>query len=413
VDSYKYVIVGGGPAGEQAVEGIGRVDPSGTIALVCGEDHLPYRRPPLSKGYLAGKIGRERLYLKPEAYYEERSVDVRRAVRAEALDPDQRLVRLADGREVGYEKLLLATGGSARRLPIPGGDLEKVFALRTIGDADAIRAVAGERASALVVGGSFTGTEVAATLVGLGLSVTVIFREDRLMEAAAPPELSAFLKARYEEEGVRILPATKPAAFEGRGAVERASLDSGEVLGVDLVVLGVGIQLETDLAREAGLELTEKGGVIVDKHLRTSDPDVYAAGDVAAWPDPTFKKRMRVEHWDVASRQGLRAGMNMAGEQEPYEALPYFFSVLFELSCEVWGDLSTWDTTVQRGSLEQGSFAIFYFAEGRMVGVLCAGRPAEERKIAPQLVRGRLRYDEVAARLQDEGVSLAALAPET
>ena len=409
MDSYKYAIVGGGPAGQQAGEGIRRVDSSGTIALLCGEDHLPYRRPPLSKGYLAGQIGLDRLYLKTDGYYQERGIDVLRGVRAEAVNPDEHRATLADGRVLPYEKLLLATGGRARRLPIPGGDLGKVFTLRTIGDADSIRGAAARGLRALVVGGSFTGTEVASTLAKVGVTVTMVFMEDRLLESIAPPELSASLRAVYEAHGVRIVPGTKPAAFEGRGAVQQARLDSGEVLPVDLVVLGVGIELEMDLAGEAGLELAEMGGVSVDEHLRTSNPDIYAAGDIAAWPDPTFGKRIRVEHWDVARRQGLRAGMNMAGEQKSYETLPYFFSDLFDLSCEVWGDLSSWDKTVRRGNLEKGGFAFFHFAQETMVGALCAGRPAEERKMIPELVRARLRYDEVAAWLQDEGTSLAGL----
>jgi NADPH-dependent 2,4-dienoyl-CoA reductase/sulfur reductase-like enzyme len=206
---------------------------------------------------------------------------------------------------------------------------------------------------------------------------------------------------------VRILSGTKPERLEGNGKVERAALDSGEALDVDLVVMGVGVRLNSELAHDAGLEMGERGAVVVDETLRTSDPHIYAAGDIAAWPDPTFGKRLRVEHWDVARRQGLRAGRNMAGEIKPYTSLPYFFSDLFDFSFEVWGDLSAWDRTVTRGTLESGSFALYYFARGKMTGVLAVGRPDEERKPMQALVKARPATEDVKARLTDEAVELS------
>jgi NADPH-dependent 2,4-dienoyl-CoA reductase/sulfur reductase-like enzyme len=224
-----------------------------------------------------------------------------------------------------------------------------------------------------------------------------------------PEDLSIALHAKYGARGVRILTGVKPLRLEGKGRVERAALDNGQTLKVDLVVMGVGIRLNTELARDAGLEMTERGAVLVDAYLRTSDPDVYAAGDIAAWPDPTFEKRMRVEHWDVARQQGMRAGRNMAGEDKPYATVPYFFSDLFDLSFEVWGDLTAWDETVLRGKLEDGGFAFYYFEGGRMVGVLAANRPGEERKPMQALVKARPAYHEVAEALADESAELSAL----
>ena len=407
--SYKYVIVGGGLAGQRAGDGIRKVDTEGTVALVTGEHHMPYQRPPLSKGYLTGEEGLDHVYLKEEAYYAQNKIEVISGVRATKVDPAARSVTLDDGRVLGYEKLLLATGGQAWRLPIPGHDLAGVFTLRTIEDADGIREAARSGKRALVLGGSFIGSEVASSLAQLGLNVAMVFPEARLLERVVPEELSAFLHAKYEANGVRLLARTKPDRLEGNGKVERAKLDSGETLDVDLVVMGVGIRLDTELARDAGLELGERGAVVVDECLRTSDPNIYAAGDIAAWPDPTFGKRLRVEHWDVARRQGLRAGRNMAGEEKPYTALPYFFSDLFDFSFEVWGDLTAWDQTVLRGTLEGGSFALYYFDQGKMVGVLAAGRLDEERKPMQALVKARPAYEDVAAKLSDEGVSLDTL----
>jgi 3-phenylpropionate/trans-cinnamate dioxygenase ferredoxin reductase subunit len=406
---YKYVIIGGGLAGGRAGDGIRKVDTEGTIALVTGERHMPYERPPLSKGYLTGREGLDHVYLKEDAYYAQNSIEVISGVRATEVDPAARNVTLGDGRVLEYGKLLLATGGHAWRLPIPGSDLSEVFTLRTIEDADGIRKAAKSGKRALVLGGSFIGSEVAASLAQLGLSVTMVFPEVRLLERIVPGELSAFIHAKYGANGVRVLSGTKPDRLEGNGKVERVVLDNGDSVDVDLVVMGVGIRLNTELARDAGLELGERGAVVVDEMLRTSDPNIYAAGDIAAWPDPTFGKRLQVEHWNVARGHGLRAGRNMAGEEKPYETLPYFFSDLFDLSFEVWGDLTAWNQTVLRGTLEGGSFALYYFDQGKMVGVLAAGRPDEERKPMQALVKARPAYGDVAANLSDEGADLSTL----
>lgn len=407
--AYEYVIIGGGIAANRACEGIRRLDTQGTIALVTAEHHPPYQRPPLSKGYLAGKEGLDKVYLRKSDYYAQNGVELISGVRASKLDAAARAIALEDGRTLSYEKLLLATGGSAIRLPLPGADLPSVFTLRTIDDADAIRQFAKPGARALVIGGSFIGSEVAATLAQLGLAVTMVFPEERLIQRVLPPELSAFLQTKYEAHGVRILRGLKPKSLEGRGRVEQAVLDNGDRLAVDLVVMGVGIKLNTELARDASLQLDERGAVIVDEYLRTSDPSIYAAGDIAAWPDPTFGKRLRVEHWDVARQQGLRAGRNMAGESKPYVALPYFFSDLFGLSFEVWGDLSTWDQTILRGKLGS-AFTLFYFSQGTMVGALAAGPSDETRKQLQTLVKARPSYQAVADKLHDERVDLNTLA---
>jgi NADPH-dependent 2,4-dienoyl-CoA reductase/sulfur reductase-like enzyme len=402
--TYKYVIVGGGLAGQRACDNIRKVDTDGSIVLVAAEPHAPYQRPPLSKGYLRDEEGLDKVYIKEEAYYAQNGIEVISGVRASGIDADTHRVTLDDGRTLGYERLLLATGGRAWRLPISGNDLPGVFTLRTIEDADAIRRTVQNSKRALVVGGSFIGSEVAASLAQFGLDVTMVFRESRLLETIAPQELSNWLHARYQAKGVHILSDVTLESLQGRERVERAVVHDHEshIVEIDLVVMGVGIRLNTELARSAGLEMAEGGGVVVDAYLRTSDPNIYAAGDIAAWPDPTFDKRLRVEHWDVARRQGLRAGRNMAGEEKPYTALPYFFSDLFDLSFEVWGDLTAWDQTLLRGSLDEGAFAFYYFHQGSMVGVLAAGRPDKERKPMQALVRARPLYEDVAAKLRDE-----------
>lgn len=407
--AYDYLIVGGGLAGQRGAENARKIDEEGSIALVAVEDRLPYHRPPLSKEYLRGEEPLEEVYVKGAGFYQDRGIELHLGLRAERLDPASRQVALADGRVLGYGKLLLATGGRAWRLPIPGVDLDNVFTLRRVEDAQAIRAAAEGGERAVVIGGSFIGSEVAASLAQLGLEVTMVFPESHLQERVAPEELGIFLHQKYAAQGVRILPGNKPARFEGKRQVERVRLEGGEVLKADLVVMGVGIRLNTELAREAGLELNEEDAVVVNEYLRSSDPRIYAAGDIAAWPDATFGQRLQVEHWDVARRQGIRVGRNMAGSKKPYTALPYFFSDIFDLSWEVWGNLGRWDQTVLRGSLEGESYAFYYFDRGTMVGVLAQGRPDTERDLVPDLVRARLLYAEAADRLADEGADLAAL----
>jgi 3-phenylpropionate/trans-cinnamate dioxygenase ferredoxin reductase subunit len=409
MSTYRYLIVGGGLAGGRACQGIRRIDKEGSVALVTAEPHVPYERPALSKGYLAGREELDHVYVKEAAYYEENQIDLLTGVKVTSIDRVAHSVTLDDGRVLGYGKLLLATGGSAWRLPLPGADLPGVYTLRTIENSDAIRREgAGKRA--LVLGGSFIGSEVAASLAQLGAQVTMVFPESRLLERVVTEELSAYLGELYAAHGVRILAGTKPARLEGTERAERAVLDNGETLDVDLVVMGVGIRLNTALAEQAGLEMWERGAVLVDEQLRTSDPDIYAAGDIAAWPEPTYGKRLRVEHWDVAFRQGMRAGRNMAGEEKAYTTLPYFFSDLFDLSFEAWGDLTAWDQTILRGSLESGSYAFYYFSGGTLTGVLAVDRPKAERKPMPALVKARPAYADVAAQLADEATDLATLA---
>jgi len=404
----RYLIIGGGVVGGRACQGIRKVDMEGRVTVIAGEKHLPYQRPPLSKGYLMGKHGLDRVYIKDAAFYAENHIDLIQGVRATQVDRAAHSVHLEDGRILPYDKLLLATGGYAWRLPIPGNDLPGVFTLRTIDDANAIREAAQSGGQALVLGGSFIGAEVTAALTQLGVKVTMAFPESRLLEMVVPEVLSAHLQAQYQERGVQILTRVKPVSIRGEGKVEHVELDNGQTLPVGMVVMGVGIRLHTELAHDAGLELGDRGAVVVDEFLRTGDPDIYAAGDIAAWPDPTFGKRLRVEHWDVAWRQGLRVGYNMAGQAKPYTTLPYFYSDLFDLSFEAWGDLAAWDQVVQRGATESGSFALFYFAQGRMVGVLMANRPEGERTAMESLVKARLAYDRVAAQLGDEKADLTA-----
>lgn len=410
MDRYEYIIIGGGIASQRAVDGIRRADSEGSLALISAEPHVPYQRPPLSKDYLRGKEGLDEVYLQGEEYYAENRVELMTSSRVVALTPGDHRITLADGRQLGYGKLLLATGGRANRIPLPGADLPGVLTLRTIEDAQAIQELAKEGHKAVVFGASFIGSEVAASLTQMGVEVTMVYPEDRLLKRIVPESVSNVLQEIYESRGVRMLAGIVADRLEGSDRLERVVLKDGTVLEADLVVMGVGISLNTELAEAAGLELTgPKKAVVVDEDLRTSAPDIYAVGDIAAWPDRTFERRLQVEHWHVACAQGLRAGRNMAGDVRAYTILPYFFSDLFEVSFELWGNLDAWDQTLTRGEIGASGYAIYYFHEGRLTGVLTAGRPKGERKPMQSLVQARVRLEQVGDQLQDEETDLASL----
>jgi 3-phenylpropionate/trans-cinnamate dioxygenase ferredoxin reductase component len=410
MDRYEYIIIGGGIASQRAVDGIRRADTEGSAALISAEPHVPYQRPPLSKDYLRGEEGLDEVYLQGEDYYVENSVELMTSTRVVALTPDDHRITLADGRHLGYGKLLLATGGRANSLPLPGADLPGVLTLRTIEDCHAIQELAKDGTKAVVFGASYIGSEVAASLTQMGVEVTMVYPEDRLLERLVPEVVSQALQEIYAERGVRMLAGIVADRLEGSDRLERVVLKDGTALEADLVVMGVGISLNTELAELAGLELTgPKKAIVVDENLRTSAPDIYAAGDIAAWPDRTFERRLRVEHWDVARAQGLRAGRNMAGDVRAYTTLPYFFSDLFEVSFELWGHFETWDQTLTRGEMGASGYAIYYFHEGRLTGVLSAGRPKGERKPMQSLVQARVRLEQVSDQLQDEETDLASL----
>lgn len=230
------------------------------------------------------------------------------------------------------------------------------------------------------------------------------------MQAVTPAAFSSLLQERFAAQGTRLIPGTSVARFDERGGKLLGTLSTGEVVAADFAIMGVGARPNTALAAAAGLEMTERGGIVVDQFLRTSAPDVYAAGDVAAWPEPSLGRRMRVEHWDVARNQGFRAGRNMSGAQRPYDTLPYFFTDVFDVSPEVWGDPSGKDDTVLRGSTQEGRYAFYYFRDGLVTAVLAAGRPDSEREAMQAIVRARLPYDAVAEHLADETYDISTLA---
>lgn len=371
MESFDYLIVGGGLAAANAVEGIRQVDDEGTIVVLGEEEEPPYHRPPLSKEYLqVAEASRELLHVKPEDWYEERaSAELRPGTRAEELDATERVVTTDAGEEVRGERVLLATGGRPRSLTVPGTELEGVLTLRTAGDSETLRSLAGETDRALLVGAGFIGMELAASLTALGVDPVVVEVEDRVWSRMLTPELSSFVQRYYESRGVDFRLGRSVDELVGRERIAGARLDDGERLDCGVAVIGVGIDPADELAAAAGLAVRD--GVVVDEFCETSHAHVYAAGDVARFPDPVFGDPTRVEHWDHAKAQGRRAGRNMAGERESYDHLSYFFSEAFDLSFNVFGRPASVERTARRGELsedvaEQGCVVFGADGEGRV-----------------------------------------------
>ncbi len=358
---YRYLIVGGGMTAHAAAAGIREVDSSGTLGLIGDDANPPYLRPPLSKGLWTGKP-LETIWLPAVA-----GLALHTGRRAVALDVSARRVLDDRGEAYGYERLLLATGGRPRRLPFGG---ERVIYFRTLGDYRRLRAVDGLRAA--VIGGGFIGSEIAAALAQNGKEVTLLFPDAGVGARVFPADLSAAVTATYRERGVQVLSGERVTAVEPRGAettVVRTA--SGKEVHANVVVAGIGIAPDTALAEAAGLDVED--GILVDEELRTSAPDVFAAGDVARFPSAELGERTRVEHEDAALSMGRAAGRAMAGAGEPYRHLPFFYSDLFDLGYEAVGEL---DSTLEAVSSWKVSFregVVYYLRDGRVRGVLLWG----------------------------------------
>ena len=324
----KYLLIGGGLASAEAAKQVRRVDAEGSIALVSDEALLPYNRPPLSKEYLRGEAT-EPLEFASAADYEELRVTTVLGSAVTSLDAAASTATLDNGEVYSYEQALLATGGAPVRLPVPGADLAGVYYLRDAGDAEAIGAAAKEAKRAVVVGAGFIGLETAASLRQMGLDVTVIEMADAIWPRFADRNLAAHVQKLSEARGVEFLMSSPVEGFEGDGDRVSAVLAGGTSVACDLAVVGVGIRPNTGLAEGAGLEVDD--GIVVDEQMRSSVPNVFAAGDVANYPDPIFEKRRRVEHWGHAEYSGQVAGANMAGEEMRYDLLTYVWSDIFDL----------------------------------------------------------------------------------
>lgn len=367
---FDYVIVGGGLTAASAVDGIREVDPSGSIAVFSEEADPPYHRPPLSKEFFqAEEAPRELLHVKPAGWFEgQTGLTLFPSTRVIGLDADGLRVDTDDGETTRGGRILLATGGRPRTLDIPGSDLDGVETLRTAGDAEILRTAARHATRVVLVGGGFIGMELASTLQKIDVDSIIVEMDARVWANVFPESLSSFLRHYFEERGVHFMMGSPVAAFEGDDHLSRVILDSGEEIASDLAIVGVGLVPADELAREAGLAV--QNGIEVDAFGETTAAHVYAAGDVARYPDPVFGDRTRTEHWDHAKTHGKLVGRNMAGERESYDHLSYFFTHVFDLSINVFGKTANPDRVIVSGELDSGSSIVYCATEDRLAGII-------------------------------------------
>jgi 3-phenylpropionate/trans-cinnamate dioxygenase ferredoxin reductase subunit len=399
-----FVIAGASLAGAKAAETLRSEGFDGRVVLIGTELERPYERPPLSKDYLRGESGREQVYVHEEGFYAEHEIELRLGVTVTHLDPSSRLLALDDGDPLRYDRLLLTTGSEPRRLSIPGAELDGVHYLRSVGDSDALRERLDRGGSVVVVGAGWIGAEVAASARQRGLDVTIVEPQSVPLERALGAELGAVYRDIHADHGVRLLLETGVEAFEGGAAVERVRTSDGQELACDFVVVGVGIEPRTQLASAAGLAVDD--GVLVDEHLQSIVPGVFAAGDVAnAW-HPFYRERIRVEHWANALNQGPAAARNMLDRREPYDTIPYFYSDQYDVGMEYAGHAGTWDRIVFRGDPASREFIAFWLVADRLV----AGMNVNVWDVTDhiqRLIRERVSVDD--RRLADTDVPLEAL----
>jgi 3-phenylpropionate/trans-cinnamate dioxygenase ferredoxin reductase component len=401
-----FLIVGASLAGAKAAETLRAEGFDGRILLVGAEHDRPYERPPLSKEYLRGEAGREKVYVHDEGFYAEQDIELRLGRTAVSLNASADEVALDDGERLRYDRLLLATGAEPRRLPLPGAELDGVVYLRTVEDSDALRERLDRGGHVVVVGAGWIGAEVAASARQRGLDVTVLDPLSVPLERVLGTEMGAVYRDVHADQGVKLLMGTGVEGFEGGDAVQRVRTSDGRTLDCDFVVVGVGVQPRSQLAAQAGLAVGD--GILVDEHLQTSAPGVFAAGGVAGAEHPFYGERVRVEHWANALHQGPAAARNMLGRGEAFDSLPYFFSDQYDVGMEYTGFARHWDRVVIRGDLAAREFIAFWMVEDRVV----AGMNVNVWDVVDpiqRLIRERVAVDD--KRLADPDVALDQLAP--
>lgn len=405
METYRYVILGGGMvAGYAAKEFAAAGIAPGDLAIVSADTALPYERPPLSKGFLAGKEDAASILINDDAFYRDHGIAVHLNTPITSLDLSHKRLRAENGAEFGFDKLLIATGAQPRTLDVPGAEESNILYLRSLHDSQRIREHAQHAQHAVVLGSGFIGMEVAAVLASQGVATTMVFPDERVWQRFFTQQMSAFFERYYREHGVTIAPHVRPIAVTGNGDAQGMNLDDGRHLPADLVVAGIGVTPATDLFATSGLTLDN--GILVNEYLETNLPDVYAAGDIANYRDVLCNTQRRVEHWDNAVAQGQHAARMMLGQREPFKHVPYFFSDEFDLSWEFWGDTQAADQAIHRGDLDSGSFSVWWLKDERLVGAFVMNRADEERERAPEWIAAQQSVDPEA--LRDESQSLRA-----
>ncbi|MBQ0719713.1 MAG: FAD-dependent oxidoreductase [Gammaproteobacteria bacterium] len=405
------VIVGGGQAGAQAAVSLRQGGFTGRVVLIGDEPVLPYQRPPLSKTYLAGELAKERLFIKPAAFYDKINVERILGKTVSAIDSRQQVISLSSGQCLSYQHLILATGGRVRQLDCPGAGHPRVHYLRTLADVEAMQSEFTAGARMVVIGGGYVGLETAAVAVKHGLNVTLLVARPTPLGRVTSPEVGKFFEDVHRQAGVTLCCNTGVSAIEddaGDGQVAAVVTDSGYRVLADVVVVGIGLLPNVELAESAGVACDD--GITVDEYGRTSVGNIYAAGDCANHPNPIYGRRLRLESVQNAVDQGKTVAATICGKDKPYAQVPWFWSDQYDLKLQTAGINSGYDQALVRGDIASRSFAVFYLREGRLLAVDAINRPAEFVAARNILSKG---LSVSAERLQDESIPAKALADQT
>jgi 3-phenylpropionate/trans-cinnamate dioxygenase ferredoxin reductase component len=386
----EFLLIGGGMASAHCAAELRRRGAEGSILLVGREPEPPYERPPISKDYLRGDAGREDAHVNPRSWYEENGVELLTGKNVMGLDLEARTAKIQGGEEVGFGKALFGTGAMVNILRVEGAENEGIHYLRAFGNADAIRADAETASHVVLIGGSYIGCEVAATLTAQGVGCTIVAMEDVALSRTFGEDVGRWFQQRLEEHGVAFHGGETLSAFEGDGRIKAVVTESGLSVECDAVVVGAGVRPDAMLAQRAGLAVD--AGIACDSKLQTSAPGIYAAGDCCSYESVVHGRRVHVEHWDVAMQQGSHAAGNMLGADADYEVVPYFFSDLADwASMEYVGPAYEWEREVWRGDRDGGEFSVWYLQGNRVAGCLSVGR-SEELAEARRMIAERTPF---------------------
>lgn len=395
------IVIGAGQAGLQTIMSLRQGGFTGDITLVGDETYLPYQRPPLSKAYLSGKMERERLFLKPDDFYTDNNVALKLDTSVESLDASAKSVTLNNDESLPFEYAVIATGSRPRVLNVPGRELDNIFDLRGMADIDAMQPHFVEGKKLVVVGGGYIGLEAAAVAAGMGMNVHVLEAAPRLLARVAEPEISAFYTRLHEQHGVTLVTESQMTGFVGDGAVSGVEMADGSVIEADIVITGIGILPNVELAEAAGLAV--ENGIVVNEVGQTSDPHIFAAGDCTLHPNDLLGRTMRLESVPNAIEQGKAVASAICGAPKPYHQVPWFWSDQYDVKLQIAGVPSEIDNKVLRGDDTGNSFAWFYFTGDKLTGVTAVNRPAEfmaGRMLIEKSLKGEVEAD--PAKLTDE-----------
>ncbi|TKS60615.1 MAG: FAD-dependent oxidoreductase [Nitrospira sp.] len=407
MESTHYLLIGGGLASNQAAKQLRQLNAEATITLVGEEPYVPYDRPPLSKEFLRGEKTTDQLLFDPDTFYQDKRIDLFLGTAVQHLHLTDKTVRLSNGRTLHFEKALIATGGRPIHLNVPGADLPDVHYLRTVDDAASLAARATPGSKAVLIGAGFIGLEVAASLTLRGVHVTVIESQPRIWPRFAGTDLAQVIQDYCAKRGVAFRTNETAVQFHRHNYAFSIDLKSGATLPCNFLCIGVGIVPNVELAQQAGLAV--ENGVVVNEFLQTSHPDIYAAGDVANYPDPLFGKRRRVEHWGHAEYCGQLAAQNMSGARNPYDLLTYVWSDIFDLHLEFAGDESEHDQVLTRGRLQDHSFILLYLKQHVLRAYFAVNAGAKDFQPLQRLIRNQKDLSGKAAQLQDSAVPIKSL----